>query len=99
MTDPRGLELTTFRLGAEHATDRATGAQTNFHLNADMTLTFDLVTLTLGQLARLINIYSICKYHKIHPSVHDLWAKNTRCKRANIHTDRPTNIQTKAVKY
>ena len=70
-----------------------------FYINDYMTLTLDLVTLTLDQLERLINIDNICKYHKIHPSVHDLWAKNTRCKRAHIHTDRPTNIQTKAVKY
>ena len=34
-----------------------------FYINAYMTLTFDLVTLTFGQLQDLINTNHICKYH------------------------------------
>ena len=39
-----------------------------FYINAYVTLTFDLVTLTLGQLYRPININNICEYHQ-DPSI------------------------------
>ena len=42
-----------------------------------MTLTFDLVTLTLGQLQRLININNICKYHQ-NPSIRWCFINFTR---------------------
>ena len=38
------------------------------YIIAYVTLTFDLVTLTLGQLYRLININYICEYHQ-DPSI------------------------------
>ena len=41
------------------------------NINAYMTLTFGLVTLTLGQLQHPININNICKYHQ-DPSIR-LW--------------------------
>ena len=39
-----------------------------FSINGKVTLTFDLVTLSLGQLVRLINIHNICEYHQ-DPSI------------------------------
>ena len=50
-------------------------------MNVYVTLTFDLVILTLGQIYRLININNICEYHQdlsifsrfIGELVHALW--------------------------
>ena len=39
-----------------------------FHLKGYMTFTFDLVTLTLGQFQRPININTLCKYYQ-DPSI------------------------------
>ena len=36
----------------------------DFYIRAYVTLTFDLVTLTLGHLYRLINMNNICEYHQ-----------------------------------
>ena len=65
-----------------------------FHINAYMTLTFDLVTLTLGQLQRLININNICKYHQ-DPSIRPWFiGQNHSIRRTLGHSDTQALRQT-----
>ena len=52
-----------------------------------MTLTFDLVTLTLGQLQRLININIICKFHQ-DPSIRLLFIGKKHLMRASVVSGR-----------
>ena len=61
-----------------------------------MTLTFDLVTLTLGQLQRLININNICKYHQ-DPSIRQTLRQTLRHK--DGQTDRQTDRRTDRVAH
>ena len=62
-------------------------AQTIFHINAYMTLTFDLVTLTLSQLELLINIKNIWKYHQ-DPSIRSWFIDKKHLMRASVVSGR-----------
>ena len=72
---------------------KAIYSQIIFFIIAYLTLTFDLMTLTLGQLFCLININLICKYHK-DPIIRLWFIGQKHLLRMDIHTHPHTYIHT-----